>query len=227
MPTQIYWASGTHTRGGSCSPPRSPACRTSPRSSNSPKDSIERPSTWHSIRAERFLEAKPEQVATALEPTRNELATLSNLVGERSWLAGDRISAADIAIFPFVRLLLRAGSMARGRASSACFRSPTGFQASLGGLRASRRCPRTTGPIPRTGGRSERTQPVKATPRQKQKLEIEIAGSSGAAGSVAALRCSSQPGSTRPNGFLWGSIVGATCWCSRWFLAARITSRNP
>ena len=58
----------------------------------------------------------PEQVATALEPTRNELATLSNLVGERSWLAGDRISAADIAIFPFVRLLLRAGSKAEPRA---------------------------------------------------------------------------------------------------------------
>jgi glutathione S-transferase len=49
-----------------------------------------------------------EQAMTAVAAARQELATLSRLVNDRPWFAGDQLSAADIAIFPFVRLLLRA-----------------------------------------------------------------------------------------------------------------------
>lgn len=58
-----------------------------------------------------------EQALAAAETVRQELKTLSQLVTDKPWLAGARISAADIAVFPFVRLLLRAISKAEARAT--------------------------------------------------------------------------------------------------------------
>lgn len=57
-----------------------------------------------------------EQAAAALDPLRLELTALSGLLRERPWLAGERFSAADAAIHPYARLLLRALSNAEGRA---------------------------------------------------------------------------------------------------------------
>lgn len=55
--------------------------------------------------------------ATALSETvRAELATLSGLVKSRSWLSGDRAGAADVAIYPYVRMLVRALSKSESRA---------------------------------------------------------------------------------------------------------------
>jgi glutathione S-transferase len=57
-----------------------------------------------------------EQAVAANETVRLELATLSGLVKNRPWLAGERFGAADAAIYPYVRLLLRAVSKAEARA---------------------------------------------------------------------------------------------------------------
>jgi glutathione S-transferase len=57
-----------------------------------------------------------EQAVAATETLRLELATLSALVQYRPWLAGERVGAADVAVYPYVRLLLRAVSKAEARA---------------------------------------------------------------------------------------------------------------
>jgi glutathione S-transferase len=57
-----------------------------------------------------------EQAVAAKETVRLELATLSALVKNRPWLAGERFGAADAAIYPYVRLLVRAVSKAEARA---------------------------------------------------------------------------------------------------------------
>ena len=57
-----------------------------------------------------------EQAVAANETLRPELATLSGLVKNRPWLAGERFGAADAAIYPYLRLLLRAVSKAEARA---------------------------------------------------------------------------------------------------------------
>ena len=49
-----------------------------------------------------------EQVAAAAADVRRELTALEQRLGDDSWLAGDDLSAADIAIYPFVEGLLRA-----------------------------------------------------------------------------------------------------------------------
>jgi glutathione S-transferase len=58
----------------------------------------------------------PEQAVAANETLRPELATLSALVRDQPWLAGERFGAADAAIYPYLRLLLRAASKAEARA---------------------------------------------------------------------------------------------------------------
>jgi glutathione S-transferase len=58
-----------------------------------------------------------EQAVAAAETTRQELASLSRVLTDKPWLAGERLSAADIAVFPFARLLLRAISKAEPRAT--------------------------------------------------------------------------------------------------------------
>lgn len=58
-----------------------------------------------------------EQAASANQTLRHELETLSGLVKHAPWLAGERRSAADAAIYPFVRLLQRAVSKAESRAT--------------------------------------------------------------------------------------------------------------
>jgi glutathione S-transferase len=57
-----------------------------------------------------------EQAEAANEAVRPELATLSGLLKNRPWLAGERFGAADAAVYPFLRLLLRAVSKAEARA---------------------------------------------------------------------------------------------------------------
>jgi glutathione S-transferase len=57
-----------------------------------------------------------EQAVAANETVRLELATLGGLVKNRPWLAGERPGAADAAIYPYVRLLVRAISKADARA---------------------------------------------------------------------------------------------------------------
>jgi glutathione S-transferase len=57
-----------------------------------------------------------EEAVAANETVRLELATLSGLLKNRPWLAGERASAADAAIYPYLRLLLRAVSKAEARA---------------------------------------------------------------------------------------------------------------
>jgi glutathione S-transferase len=57
-----------------------------------------------------------EQAVAANEIVREELLTLSTRLKNARWLAGERWSAADVAIYPYVRLLLRAGSKAGTRA---------------------------------------------------------------------------------------------------------------
>jgi glutathione S-transferase len=56
------------------------------------------------------------EAEAASEPLRLELATLSGLVKNRPWLAGERFGAADAAVYPYLRLLLRAVSKAETRA---------------------------------------------------------------------------------------------------------------
>ena len=57
-----------------------------------------------------------EQAEAANETMRAELATLSALLKNQPWLAGARFTAADAAIYPYARLLLRAISKAESRA---------------------------------------------------------------------------------------------------------------
>jgi glutathione S-transferase len=58
-----------------------------------------------------------EQAVAANEPMRVELATLSEQLKNRPWLTGDRFTAADAAVYPYVRLLVRAISKAEARAT--------------------------------------------------------------------------------------------------------------
>jgi glutathione S-transferase len=57
-----------------------------------------------------------EQAVAANDTVRLELATLSGLVEDRPWLAGERFGAADAAVYPYARLLLRAVSKAEAGA---------------------------------------------------------------------------------------------------------------
>jgi glutathione S-transferase len=57
-----------------------------------------------------------EEAVKANETVRVELATLSELVKNTPWLAGERFGAADAAIYPYLRLLLRAVSKAEAQA---------------------------------------------------------------------------------------------------------------
>jgi glutathione S-transferase len=57
-----------------------------------------------------------DQAEAANEILRPELATLSRFVKGRQWLTGDRFGAADAAIYPYLRLLLRAATKADARA---------------------------------------------------------------------------------------------------------------
>lgn len=52
--------------------------------------------------------AKRVQVDAAGDAVRRELSTLEGRLNGQPWLAGDALSAADIAIYPFVEGLLRA-----------------------------------------------------------------------------------------------------------------------
>ena len=51
---------------------------------------------------------RQEQVLAAAEAVRGELATLEGRLADRQWLVGGTISAADLAIYPFLESLLRA-----------------------------------------------------------------------------------------------------------------------
>ena len=51
---------------------------------------------------------KADQVRAALPPIRDELARLEAALRDRDWLVTPAISAADIAVFPLVKSLLRA-----------------------------------------------------------------------------------------------------------------------
>ena len=49
-----------------------------------------------------------EQIQAGAEGIRNELQRLDAALSEGDWLVGDRMTAADIAVFPLVQLCLRA-----------------------------------------------------------------------------------------------------------------------
>jgi glutathione S-transferase len=49
-----------------------------------------------------------EEIQQAAQAIRNELSTLDGQLARVDWLVGARISAADIAVFPVIQLLLRA-----------------------------------------------------------------------------------------------------------------------
>lgn len=53
---------------------------------------------------------KVEEIQQAAEAIRRELKTIDERLGSSQWLVGDKISAADIGVFPSVQLLLRAAS---------------------------------------------------------------------------------------------------------------------
>ncbi len=53
---------------------------------------------------------KADDIRAAAAEAHAELARLEKTAGDSAWLAGEAISAADIAIYPFVRSLLRAAS---------------------------------------------------------------------------------------------------------------------
>jgi glutathione S-transferase len=74
-----------------------------------------------------------EEAEAAMETVRTELGTLSRLAASRPWLAGDRVGAADAAIYPYVRLLSRVVSKAEARAKEL---SLTPFAATFPGLSA-------------------------------------------------------------------------------------------
>jgi glutathione S-transferase len=53
---------------------------------------------------------KVEEIEQAAETLRRELKTIDKRLAGSDWLVGDKISAADIGVFPLVQLLLRAAS---------------------------------------------------------------------------------------------------------------------
>ena len=57
-----------------------------------------------------------EQAVAANETVRLELSKLAELLKNRPWIGGERFGAADAAVYPYARLLLRAISKAEARA---------------------------------------------------------------------------------------------------------------
>ncbi len=53
---------------------------------------------------------KVEEIQQAAEALRQELKLLDERLAGSQWLVGDKISAADVGVFPFLQLLLRAAS---------------------------------------------------------------------------------------------------------------------
>jgi glutathione S-transferase len=58
---------------------------------------------------------KVEEIQQAAETLRRELKTMDERLAGANWLVGDKISAADIGVFPLVQLLLRAASKEAAR----------------------------------------------------------------------------------------------------------------
>jgi glutathione S-transferase len=53
---------------------------------------------------------KVDEIQQAAQTIRQELTTIDQRLAQADWLVGERISAADIAVFPLIQLLLRAAS---------------------------------------------------------------------------------------------------------------------
>jgi glutathione S-transferase len=53
---------------------------------------------------------KVEEIQQAAQTLRHELKTIDERLAGSDWLVGDKISAADIGVFPLVQLLLRAAA---------------------------------------------------------------------------------------------------------------------
>ena len=53
---------------------------------------------------------KVEEIEQAVETLRRELGIIDERLARSHWLVGDKISAADIGVFPLVQLLLRAAA---------------------------------------------------------------------------------------------------------------------
>jgi glutathione S-transferase len=58
---------------------------------------------------------KADEIQQAAQTIRQELSMLDGGLAHRNWLIGEQISAADIAVFPLVQLLLRAASKEAAR----------------------------------------------------------------------------------------------------------------
>jgi glutathione S-transferase len=67
------------------------------------------------------VRVSPEELQEAAPRAHRELQSLERLVTASPWLAGERPSAADAAVFPFVRFLVRVGSKAEQRAQELGF----------------------------------------------------------------------------------------------------------
>jgi glutathione S-transferase len=64
---------------------------------------------------------KVEEIKEAAETLRREFKMLDRSLAGSQWLVGDRISAADIGVFPMIQLLLRAASKEAARPFSLGF----------------------------------------------------------------------------------------------------------
>lgn len=58
---------------------------------------------------------KADDIRAATPEVHAELAIMERLIGERRWLALGRLSAADLSVYPFVELLLRAAGKENAR----------------------------------------------------------------------------------------------------------------
>jgi len=58
---------------------------------------------------------KVEEIEQAAEILRREIKTIDERLARSRWLVGDKISAADIGVFPLIQLLLRAASKEAAR----------------------------------------------------------------------------------------------------------------
>jgi glutathione S-transferase len=58
---------------------------------------------------------KVEEIEQAAQTLRREIKAIDERLGRSRWLVGDKISAADIGVFPLIQLVLRAASKEAAR----------------------------------------------------------------------------------------------------------------
>ena len=71
-----------------------------------------------------FALDKVEEIQQAAQTLRQEFKTIDERLAGSNWLVGDKISAADIGVFPLVQLILRAASKEAAQPFNLGFRPP-------------------------------------------------------------------------------------------------------